>query len=336
LPAYEGRWEDGYAAKMSDLTASDLLEVAPGCFVLRYPEWDVSIGVVVGSDGVLVVDTRASGTQGRRLADDVRRVAPGADVRWVVNTHQHFDHTFGNSAFDGASVHAHENAAAGLVGAGDRIKAMIRADPSVDPAYPAITPEVLDELLATQYRLPNATFSSAAVIDLGDRYVELAYPGRGHTDGDLVLRVPDADVVFGGDLIEQSAHPSFGTDCYPLEWPGSLDLMIGMLTEASVVVPGHGTPVTREFVQDQRADVSDVAQLISSLYAQGVPESDALLVGAQETTGWPFPSEDLAEAVRRGYAQLAADAADAAALGDPLAFRSPARPPAGAAGLPLV
>ncbi len=317
---------------MSDLTATDLLEVAPRCFVLRYPEWDVSIGVVVGSDGVLVVDTRASSAQGQRLADDVRRVAPGASVRWVVNTHQHFDHTFGNIAFEGARVHAHENAAVGLVSAGDRIKTMIRADPSLDPAYPAITAEVLHEVLATEYRLPDQTFSSAAVIDLGDTYVELAYPGRGHTDGDLVLRVPDADVVFGGDLIEQSAPPSFGTDCYPLEWPGSLDLMIGMLTDASVVVPGHGTPVTRAFVQDQRADVSDVAQLISSLYAQGVPEADALRVGTEESTGWPFPSGGLAEAVRRGYAQLAADAAR---LGDPLAGRSPARPPAGNPGLPL-
>ncbi|MGI8994332.1 MAG: MBL fold metallo-hydrolase [Nocardioidaceae bacterium] len=318
---------------MSDLTASDLVEVAPGCFVLRYPEWDVSIGVVTGTDGVLVVDTRASAAQGQRLVDDVRRVAPGAEIRWVVNTHQHFDHTFGNLAFDRATVHAHENAAAGLVSAGDRIKALIRADPSPDAEYPAITAQVLDEVLATQYRLPDQTFSSAAVIDLGDRYVELAYPGRGHTDGDLVLRVPDADVVFGGDLIEQSAPPSFGVDCYPLEWPGSLDLMIGMLTEGAVVVPGHGTPVDRAFVQDQRADVSDVAQLIRSLYAQGVPEADALRVGGEESTsGWPFPQEGLAEAVRRGYAQLAADAA---VLGDPLAGRTPARAPAGSAGLPL-
>nr|MBA3232720.1 MBL fold metallo-hydrolase [Propionibacteriales bacterium] len=182
---------------MSRLNASDLLEVAAGCFVLRYNEWDVTIGVVVGADGVLVIDTRASQRQGQRLVDDVRRVASGTGIRWVVNTHQHFDHTFGNLAFSGATIHAHENAAAGLVSAGDRIKDMIRADPSLDPDSPAITEEVLAEVVETSYRLPDETFSSTAVIDLGDRYVELAYPGRGHTDGDLVLSVPDVDVVFG-------------------------------------------------------------------------------------------------------------------------------------------
>jgi len=324
---------------MSELTASELLEVASRCFVLRYPEWDVSVGVVVGSDGVLVVDTRASEVQGRRLADDVRRVAPGVPIRWVVNTHQHFDHTFGNLAFEGATIHAHENAAAGLVAAGDRIKDLIRADPAVDPDHPAITAEVLGEVLATTYRLVDTTFSSAAVIDLGGRYVELAYPGRGHTDGDLVLCVPDADVVFGGDLVEQSADPSYGSDCFPLDWAGSLDLMIGLLTPRTVVVPGHGTPVDKDFVQDQRADVSDVGELIRSLYAQGVPAGEALRIGAGESSaagmgpsGWPYPTAQLAYAVSRGYAQLAAVAERS---GDPLAGRTPARLPLGGTGIPL-
>jgi len=325
---------------MSELTASDLLEVASRCFVLRYPEWDVSVGVVVGSDGVLVVDTRASEVQGRRLADDVRRVAPGVPIRWVVNTHQHFDHTFGNLAFENATIHAHENAAAGLVAAGDRIKDLIRADPAVDPDHPAITAEVLDKVLTTRYRLVDETFSSTAVIDLGDRYVELAYPGRGHTDGDLVVCVPDADVVFGGDLVEQSADPSYGGDCFPLEWAGSLDLMIGMLTPQTVVVPGHGTPVDRDFVQDQRADVSDVGELIRSLYAQGVPQEEALRAGegpgpslpGSGPSSWPYPAAQLAQALRRGYAQLAALAEQS---GDPLAGRAPARLPLGGTGLPL-
>lgn len=326
---------------MSDLSASSLVEVAAGCFVLRYPEWDVSIGVVVGSDGILVVDTRATEAQGHRLADDVRRVAPGVPIRWVVNTHQHFDHTFGNLAFEGATIHAHENAAAGLVSAGDRIKDVIRADSSLDPDHPAITAEVLDEVLATSYRLPDETFSSAAVIDLGDRYVELAYPGRGHTDGDLVVRVPDADVVFGGDLVEQSADPSYGPDCFPLDWAPSVDLVVGMLTPQTVVVPGHGAPVDKGFVQDQRADLSDVGELIRSLFAQGVPQADALRVGGEGSgssvaglgpSGWPYPAPHLSHAVSRGYAQLAAVTERS---GDPMTGRSPAQLPLGVTGLPL-
>jgi glyoxylase-like metal-dependent hydrolase (beta-lactamase superfamily II) len=311
------------------------VEVADRVFVGRYPQWDTTIGVVVASDGVLVVDTRASVLHGAELRDDVRRLTGQGDregeIRWVVNTHQHFDHAMGNLAFEGATIHAHENAAAEMVAAGDRIKNQIRADPSLDPDHPAITAAVLDAVLASDYRLPDVTFSSVATIDLGDRYVELVHPGRGHTNGDLVMSVPDVDVAFGGDLIEQSADPAFGSDCFPLEWAGSLDLMIGMLTERSVVVPGHGTPVDKTFVQDQRADIADVGQLVRSLFSQGVAREDALEVGGST---WPYPAHQLRHAVSRGYDQLMAEAA--AGTGGPAAGRQPAQPPAGSAPLPLL
>ena len=59
--------------------------------------------------------------------------------------------------------------------------------------------------MATEIVAAGPTFSSAPVIDLGDRMVELVHPGRGHTGGDLVVRVPDADVLLAGDLVEESA-----------------------------------------------------------------------------------------------------------------------------------
>ena len=73
-------------------------------------------------------------------------------------------------------------------------------------------------------------------LDLGDRAVELIHPGRGHTAGDLVVRVPDADVVLGGDLVEESDPPFIGDDSWPLEWPMTLDLVMGLMTDATVVV----------------------------------------------------------------------------------------------------
>ncbi|MGH3448290.1 MAG: MBL fold metallo-hydrolase [Nocardioidaceae bacterium] len=317
---------------MGDSCDTDFVEVADRCFVARYPEWDVNVGVLLGSAGALVVDTRASATQGAALHDDVRRLAPGAEIRWVVNTHQHFDHTFGNGAFAGASVYAHENAAAGMPEAAARLKGLIKADRELDPDHPEITAEVLDDVLGTELRLPDRTFSSVATIDLGDRFVELLYPGRGHTDGDLVVRVPDCEVLFAGDLVEESpdrdATPGFGVDCFPLEWGATLDLAIGMVTDRYVVVPGHGAPVDREFMDRQRADISDVAEMIRTLAGNSVPVDEALRVGtetarpvplaesytmppgagpdaaAPERLGWPFDPVYLADALRRGYAQL--------------------------------
>ena len=92
--------------------------------------------------------------------------------------------------------------------------------------------------------------------------VELVHPGRGHTGGDLVVRVADADVLLAGDLVEQSAPPSYGADCFPLEWPGALDLVVGMLTPAPSSSPATATPVDERFVQDQRADVGTVAETV--------------------------------------------------------------------------
>ena len=108
------------------------------------------------------------------------------------------------------------------------------------------------------------TFSSALVLDLGDRQVELVHPGRGHTDGDLVVRVPDADVLLAGDLVEESGPPSVGEDAFLLEWPLTLDLVLGLLTPASVVVPGHGAPVDRDFVQRQAQELATAAEDLRS------------------------------------------------------------------------
>jgi glyoxylase-like metal-dependent hydrolase (beta-lactamase superfamily II) len=264
-------------------------EVADRCFVRRHESFDVSCGVVVGGSGLLVVDTRASAAQGRELADAVRALSP-LPIRAVVNTHVHFDHTFGNAAFGAVPIVAHESVPAALPAAVERIRAAY-TDDADDP--------LRDEVLATEVVSPTETFSSVWSLDLGDRLVELIHPGRGHTDGDIVVRVPEPDVVYAGDLVESSAPPMYGDDSFPLEWPSALDLVIGLLTPSTAVVPGHGPVVDREFVQGQRGEIVDVAEQIRQLAAGGVPLDEALDRGR-----WPYPSERLRSAVHRGYATL--------------------------------
>jgi glyoxylase-like metal-dependent hydrolase (beta-lactamase superfamily II) len=283
---------------MSDIPhGAGFVEVGDRCWVARYEYLDVNVGVVAGERGLLVVDTHLSEADARTVLADLRRLDRG-DVVAVVNTHEHFDHTFGNAVFadeyDGVTIHAHEVAATRLVGAGERAKRLYEDDPG-DPHGP--------DVIASRIVVPDHTFSSVAVIDLGDRVVEVLHPGRGHTGGDSVVRVGDADVMFAGDLVEESALrngvPGFGEDCYPMEWPASLDLMVGMLGERTVVVPGHGNPVARDFVQEQRASIGVVAETIRDLASRGVPLADAL-----DATEWPYPREELRHAVTRGYEQL--------------------------------
>ena len=245
------------------VTDAGFTEVAPRVWVARYAAWDVNVTVVEGGRGLVVVDTMGSDETVAAMRDDLRRLS-GREVVAVVNTHEHVDHVHGNAAlreeFPGLPVHAHEGA-----------------------------------------DVPTATerFSSVGFVDLGDRVLELVHPGRGHTGGDLVVRVPDCDVVLAGDLVEESAAPAYGTDCFPFEWPETLDMVVGLLTGGTLVVPGHGSPVDKAFVVDQRDDVGTVAETFRDLVTRGVPEDEALEQGT-----WPFPVEGLTKALGRAYLQL--------------------------------
>jgi glyoxylase-like metal-dependent hydrolase (beta-lactamase superfamily II) len=275
------------------------VEIADRVWLARHEFLDVNVGLVGGEHGLLVVDTHSSEVAAHGVVADVRRLGAG-DVVASVNTHQHFDHTFGNVVFSeeyaGVRMLIHEDAAVGLAERGPALQREAAADPS-DPRHA--------DIAATRILVPDETFSSALVVDLGgSRLVEVVHPGRGHTAGDAVVRVPDCDVLFAGDLVEESVvrngTPGFGDDCFPLEWPDTLDLVLSMLGSDSVVVPGHGLPVDRDFVEEQRGGIGVVAETIRDLAGRGVPFDDALAGDAD----WPYPVEELRHAVHRGYEQL--------------------------------
>ena len=278
---------------MTNFVDAGFREVADRIWVARYSRHDVNVTLVGGSSGVLVVDTHASTAAGAEVIADIGRLGVGP-VSGVVNTHWHFDHTFGNAAFRAAygpvPIHAHETALEELVARGEEVRKH-GADDLDNP--------LRAEFVDTELTVPDHIFSSAVALDLGDRMVELVHPGRGHTGGDLVVRVPDADVLLAGDLVEESAPPAFGADSYPLDWPHSLDIVLGLTSAKTVVVPGHGALVDREFVEVQRNTIGLVAETIRSLAARGVPVTEALACGE-----WAYPADGLADAVRRGYAQL--------------------------------
>lgn len=269
-------------------------EVADRVWVARHDWYAVNVTLVAGDAGAVLVDTLASERAAAGLVARVRRLlGPRTPLRAVVDTHEHHDHVLGNAAvrdaWPAAALVGHETAAARMpTSVPEQLDAEAAATPD-DPRLP--------EMRASRVVAPTTTFSGVHVLDLGDRHLELLHPGRGHTAGDLVVRVPDADVLVAGDLVE--TLPAYGPDSHPLEWPGALELLLGLLSPASVVVPGHGAPTDRDAVAAQHDDVARVAATIGELAGRGVPASAALATG-----DWPYPLAALEHAVRRGYAHL--------------------------------
>ncbi len=260
-------------------------EIADRVFVRRYSDYNVTIGLVVGDNDSLVIDTRASERQGRELMDEIRWIT-STRMR-VVNTHHHYDHAFGNYAFVPAEIWGHERCATRL-----------REDSrTAQFALAAAMPEVAPEYVETRITPPDKTFRESVDLELGGRPVTLTHFGRGHTDNDVVAIVPDVHVVFAGDLIEQGGPPSF-EDSYPLDWPGTVGRMLDVAH--GPVVPGHGDVVGRSFVEGQLADLSALAELARRVRFDGGSVTDALPLA-------PFPSMAARQALVRAFAQLAGE-----------------------------
>lgn len=265
-------------------------EVGDRTFTRRHESYDLNAGLVVGAEVCLVIDTRRSYREGTELAGAVRQVTP---LPWVVaNTHAHFDHCFGNAVFNpdgGTQVWGHRRCAEMLVSHGE-----VQREVMIHNAGLAGRPDIADELAEVRIVPPTSLFSTEATVDLGGRQVVLRHLGRGHTDNDMVVRVPDAGVLFAGDLVEQGAPPSFG-DGFPLDWPATMDAVLGLV--GGPVVPGHGDVVDEAFVRTQRDELAATADLARQAYADGRPIEDAC-------RDVPFPDRAALDALRRAYRQL--------------------------------
>ena len=255
-------------------------EVGDRVWVRRYEALDQTIGVIGGEDGLVVIDTRATHPLADELRADLKQL-PGATVA-VVNTHGHWDHAFGNARFLPAPIWGHVRCAAMIRERGEIMRARLMRD------YPS---EPFGEV---ELSPPTDLFEDSATLDLGDRQVDLRYLGRGHTDNDVVITVPDASVLFAGDLLENAPAPGFG-DSYPIAWVDTgralLDLVDG------VVVPGHGDPFDRSFAERQVAELSELAELARDAAGGTIGPDEAVRRS-------PFPAQPTGDALERARLEL--------------------------------
>jgi glyoxylase-like metal-dependent hydrolase (beta-lactamase superfamily II) len=263
-------------------------EVGERVFRRRYAALDLNVGAVLGDEEVLLIDTRSWRAEAEELRDELRALTR-LPCRQVLNTHAHFDHCFGNAVFRPAAVWGHRRCAEDLRSHGEeqRRRVMERF------------PGAAADLASLEIVPPHRLVADRATVDLGGRRVELLHLGRGHTDNDLVALVPDAGVAFAGDLVEEGAPPSFG-DAWPLEWPATLDRLLGTAmqvlgTATPVVVPGHGDVAGPELVRAQAGEQRAMADLCRRVLAGELAAEDAPRRG-------PFPAETVRIALQRAQA----------------------------------
>ena len=271
---------------------SDWLEVGERVFVRRYAFFDQNIGVVLGGDEVLVIDTRSTHAQARDILADLRELTR-APVTVVVDTHGHFDHAYGNHVFRPATIWGHERCVTFMARTGEARRQTIAAE---EPELAADLPEVVIDP-------PDRTFATEVTIEVGGRPLELRYLGRGHTNHDIIISVPGAGVVFAGDLIENGAVPSFG-DSYPLDWPATAAALVPLVD--GIVVPGHGDHGDRAFAEDQALAFARLAVLARRV-ASGALDFDEALAAHPFAE---YPPEHARRPLKRALAQLRGEIGD--------------------------
>ncbi|HOW54566.1 MAG TPA: MBL fold metallo-hydrolase [Syntrophorhabdaceae bacterium] len=197
-------------------------------------------GVIIGKDGIVVVDTLLSAKEAKRFIRDIRAISR-KPIRYVVNTHYHLDHVFGNSEFVklGAVVIAQENDKKAMEkSAGETLKNI---------GEYGLTPK---DMKGTVPAYPVLAYGDRMTIDIGGQQIELIHARYSHTNGDTLVYLPDKKVLFAGDVLFTNYHPFLGEGNIE-EWAKELDDIKSMDVEK--IIPGHGPLSGKKDLEDMKA-----------------------------------------------------------------------------------
>ena len=248
--------------------------------------------VVETDAGLVVIDTGLSPSMAKRTRARIVSELGRDDIRWVINTHSHFDHSGGNQVFADAIIIGHENTPAAMRAFSEgregwierRYRWLARQE-----AEAADAPAGSQQALALEERLrfnhemiedlrngyrstpPTITFSDRLSLQAGDLELRLIYFGRAHTDSDILIHIPDLAVFFTGDLFHDevlgtasSAQP-FDVD----HWFAVLDAVLSDEAGIDTVIGGHGLLFTPQWIAAQRRYLGEVWRAVGDAKAAG-------------------------------------------------------------------
>jgi glyoxylase-like metal-dependent hydrolase (beta-lactamase superfamily II) len=225
-----------------------------------------NIGVVVGDDAALVVDTGMGRRNGERLLERVRELSDKPLL--LTLTHFHPEHGWGAQAFKGVATIVYNRA--------QREELEEKFGPFVE-LFSSFGPEIADLLSDVRLVRPDVVYAGdEAELDLGGVTVQLSYHGPAHTRGDQLVLLPSEQVLFAGDLVENRFFPILpDEDAHGSEWIALLERMEAL--EATTVVPGHGEVGQAALIGDVREYLEYVRRRVNEAAASDTSVEDAKL-----------------------------------------------------------
>lgn len=256
-----------YKAQSVSTTERKVTEIADGVYAIQHPDApngfpQGNTTVIIGSEKVLVVDACYFPSSAQKDLEQIKKWTD-KPVAYLINTHGHLDHNNGNyvysEAYPGIAIISHPEAKKMIsndnkdginsflnkyetlkkqteTGKDAEGKTIDEKEMETTKQYVESRIEVYSQFKQIKLTPPNTDITNEMKIDLGDRKVEIKFLGKGNTEGDIVVYLPEEKIIAAGDLVVYPVPYAFGS--YPSEWVNTLQKIIDL--DVKVIVPGHG------------------------------------------------------------------------------------------------